>query len=89
MMPITPAPPIDWNRLFLTLRGEGYTMHDVAAFVRIPRGTMMSWMAGAEPRHQDGETVIKFWSEVTNLPRESLPVRSGLIFTSRLAEGRA
>ncbi len=89
MMPITPAPPIDWNRVFLTLRGEGYTMHDVASLVRIPRGTMMSWMAGTEPRHQDGETVIKFWSEVTNLPRESLPVRDVREFTSRLAEARS
>ncbi len=28
MMPITPAPPIDWNRVFLTLRGEGYSLYD-------------------------------------------------------------
>ncbi|CAO3886744.1 hypothetical protein [Achromobacter mucicolens] len=88
MTPITPAPPIDWNRVFLTLRSEGYTLHDVAAYTRIPRGTMMGWMRGAEPRHQDGETIIKFWTEATQQPREALPERSPVAFASRLAEAR-
>lgn len=88
MMPITPAPPIDWNRLFLTLRGEGYTLYDIASYTRIPRETMRGWMSGSEPRHQDGETIIKFWSEATQLPRESLPLRHAADFASRLAESR-
>lgn len=88
MMPITPAAPIDWNRLFLTLRGEGYTLYDIASYTRIPRATMQGWMYGAEPRHQDGETIIKFWSEATQLPRESLPLRQAVDFASRLAESR-
>lgn len=88
MMPITPAPPVDWNRVFLVLRGEGYTLYDVSNFVSIPRATLQGWMNGAEPRHQDGETVIRFWSEATQLPRESLPVRHPSDFASRLAESR-
>lgn len=89
MTPITPAPPIDWNRVFLTLRNEGYTLHDVEAFTRIPRGTMRSWATGSEPRHQDGETIIKFWSEATQLPRESLPVRVAGEFSSWIALSRS
>lgn len=89
MMPIAPAPPVDWNRVFLTLRNEGYNLHDVAAFTRIPRGTMIGWMQGAEPRHQDGETIIRFWSEATQLPREALPERRAEDFASRLAESRS
>lgn len=88
MMPITPAPPVDWNRVFLTLRGEGYSLYDVANLTRIPRSTLLGWMQGAEPRHQDGETAIKFWSEATQQPREALPVRSAQEFASRIAESR-
>lgn len=88
MMPITPAPPIDWNRLFLILRGEGYTLYDIAAYTRIPKSTLIGWMQGSEPRHQDGETIIRFWSEATQMPREALPVRDGT-FCSRLALSRA
>lgn len=89
MTPITPAPPIDWNRVFLTLRNEGYTLHDVAAYTRIARSTMQSWATGSEPRHQDGETIIKFWSEATQLPRESLPVRAAGEFSSWIALSRS
>lgn len=81
-------PPIDWNAVFLALRNEGYTTHDVGSLTGIPRSTIVSWMAGHEPRHQDGETIIAFWGEVTQLPRESLPQRSRLAFHSRLAEAR-
>ncbi len=88
-MHITPAPAIDWNRVFLTLRGEGYTLHDVALYTRIARGTLRGWAEGAEPRHQDGETVIRFWSEATQLPRESLPLRDPGTFCSRIAQSRA
>lgn len=89
MHPVTPAPAIDWNDVFLGLQGEGYTMHDVAALVRIPRSTLMGWRAGAEPRHQDGETVIKFWTEATGRARESLPERNPTYFASRLSEARS
>lgn len=73
---ITPAPGIDWNLVLLSLRREGYSLHDVAAMTRIPRATMQGWSYGSEPRHSDGETIIKFWSETTQLPRESLPLRT-------------
>ena len=85
--PMRPAPAIDWNRVFLTLRHEGYTTNDVSSIVGIPRSTIDGWMSGAEPRHQDGETIIQFWSEATGLPRESLPVSRGE-FTSHLAARR-
>ncbi len=88
MTRIQPAEPVDWKRMFLTLRGEGYTLYDVSNFVGIPRMTLQGWMNGAEPRHQDGETVIRFWSEATQLPREALPVRPRAEFASRLAESR-
>jgi hypothetical protein len=82
-----PAPAIDWNRVFLTLRREGYTTRDVSSIVGIPRSTIDGWRTGAEPRHQDGETIIQFWSETTGLPRESLPLSRGG-FTSHLAARR-
>ncbi|WP_419204344.1 hypothetical protein [Bordetella trematum] len=88
MTQIIPAPRIDWNMVLLGLRREGYSLHDVAYYTGIPRGTMIGWAQGAEPRHQDGETVIKFWTEATQLPRESLPLCSPTDFSSRLAESR-
>lgn len=85
--PIRPAPAIDWNRVFLALRREGYTTTDLSSLIGVPRSTIDGWMSGSEPRHQDGETAIQFWSEATGLPRESLPVL-GDEFTSHLAAKR-
>lgn len=73
MMHVTPAPRVDWNAVLLALRREGYTLHDVAAFTGIPRSTLTSWQAGSNPGHQDGETLVRFWSEALQLPREALP----------------
>ncbi|WP_368640590.1 hypothetical protein ABRZ04_05255 [Castellaniella ginsengisoli] len=84
--PIRPAPAIDWNAIFLTLRREGYTVRDVADIVGIPTSTIKGWMAGSEPRHQDGETIIQFWCEAADRPRESVPTIEG--FTSHLAARR-
>ena len=89
MQPVSPAPHIDWNSVFLALRREGYTLHDVSSLVGIPRSTLMGWAAeGREPRHQDGETVIKFWCGAMDLPRESLPVHPPGYFVTRIAASR-
>lgn len=88
MTPITPAPRIDWNRVLLTLRTEGYSLHDVSSFTGIPRSTLTSWQAGCSPGHQDGETLVKFWSEATQLPRESLPISDSTV-GARLYANRA
>lgn len=89
MMPIAPAPRIDWNRVLLALRAEGYSLNDVATFTGIPRSTLTSWQAGSNPGHQDGETLIKFWSEATQLPRETLPAAVGVGGGARLYANRA
>ncbi|RIQ11579.1 hypothetical protein D0839_16335 [Bordetella avium] len=89
MEQLTPAPAVDWSGVFLALRREGYTMGDVSHYAQIPRATMIGWAQGAEPRHQDGETVIKFWSEVMQLPREALPTLESNRAGSRLGQARA
>lgn len=86
---ITPAPRIDWNRVLLALRAEGYSLHDVATFTGIPRSTLTSWQAGSTPGHQDGETLIKFWSETTQLPRETLPAAAAINNGARIYANRA
>lgn len=82
-----PAPAIDWNRVFLMLRREGYTTRDVSSIVGVPRSTITGWMSGSEPRHREGETVIQFWCETTGQSREGLPLSRGE-FTSHLAAKR-
>ncbi len=86
---IRPAPRVDWNRVMLNLRSEGYSMHDVSSLTGIPRSTLKSWShLGCNPNHQDGETLVAFWCEAMQLPRESLPTVAAHLAGARLYANR-
>jgi len=88
MTRIAPAPRVDWNRVLLGLRAEGYTFDSLSTLTGIPRSTMATWQNGCSPRHQDGETLIAFWCETMQLPRESLPTAVDSLVGSRVYGNR-
>jgi len=67
---------VDWFAILNELNRAGFPNTRVAAATAIPRQTLCGYKSGAEPRHQDGETLITFWMQVTNRQRHEIPVIS-------------
>lgn len=64
---------ISWFRLFDDLKREGWSLHRIGRELSVPKGTLLAWRAGVEPRHFDGERLICFWELVTGKERDVLP----------------
>jgi hypothetical protein len=78
---------IDWPRL---LEDIAYMLGEVdesnpaartpvstarlAVLLATPRGTLIGWMDGSEPKHADGERLIDRWRVLTGKPREFAPM---------------
>lgn len=45
----------------------------LAVLLGVPRGTLIGWMEGSEPKHADGEKLIDRWRVLTGKPREFAP----------------
>lgn len=79
-------PPIDWPRLLADLahvlgepqEGTPYrepaSAAELAADLGVPRSTLRGWMAGAEPKHGDGEALLLRWSCLTGKARAFAPL---------------
>lgn len=66
---------VDWFRVLAELQGKGYSMAAVAMAIDAPKSTVMGWRnLDSEPRHMDGERLVKLWCQVMNLPREAMPL---------------
>lgn len=69
-----PVSRIDWFQVLTDLSRRGLTVAAIAHQVRIPKATLMGWKnLGHEPRHADGEVVLRFWARVLELPVEKAP----------------
>ena len=71
---------VDWFAILNELNRAGFPNTQVAASTAIPRQTLCGYKSGAEPRHQDGETLIVFWMQVTAKGRTEVPVISVFSF---------
>jgi len=56
---------VDWFRLLVQLKGEGYSLYMVAHFTEIPKSTLIGYKQGAEPRYSDGRRLLQFWAQTT------------------------
>ncbi len=64
----------DWCRLLIDLERQGYRPNYVSCVVDVPRSTILGWKnLGVEPRHDEGERLIKLWCDVMELVRDDLP----------------
>lgn len=46
----------------------------LAILLHTPRGTLIGWLEGSEPKHADGERLIDRWLVLTGKPREFAPM---------------
>jgi hypothetical protein len=66
-------PRIDWFAVLVEFRRRGITDNALSAQVNIPRTTLIGYKQGAEPKHADGERLVRLWMAETQREREELP----------------
>lgn len=65
---------VDWSRILHEVRGAGWSFREIAEYTQIPKATLLGYRnLGAEPRHSSGETLLRFWVQVTGKDAESAP----------------
>jgi hypothetical protein len=64
---------IDWFRLLVELKSEGYSLYAVSHFVDIPKSTLIGYQQGSQPLYQNGAKLLRFWSDATGKPQDWAP----------------
>lgn len=64
---------VDWFRLLCDLKKFDFSHNDIKNMTGIPVGTLAGYKQGAEPKHADGEKLVKLWCNVTGGSRLDLP----------------
>jgi hypothetical protein len=83
----SPSSRIDWSKVLddiAYLLGEplpqnadlrtSLSERKLADALKVPRGTLVGWMGGSEPRHSDGEVILAHWCRLTGKARTFVPV---------------
>lgn len=55
----------------------------VSVYLDVPRGTLRGWLAGAEPRHADGEALLVAWCRLTGKARTFAPAAGPVMSAAR------
>ena len=54
---------MDWARIIRELGTAGLSINDIAGLLDRAPSTVHDWTRGAEPKHSDGEALLKLYSE--------------------------
>lgn len=65
---------VHWFRVLVDLNRAGYSTREFAHAIGVPRSTITGWKAGAEPRHSDGERLLRLWCHAVGKSRERVPM---------------
>lgn len=64
---------IDWFRIVSDLQRRDYSLRKTCRTLNRSAMTVHGWANGTEPRHRDGEALIRLWCEATGNVRDSAP----------------
>lgn len=71
---------VDWFRVLVQLKGEGYSLHMVSHFTEIPKSTLIGYKQGSEPRYSDGKRLLSFWAQAAGKAEGDVPTVSPFSF---------
>jgi hypothetical protein len=63
----------DWFSLITEINRHGLTCAIIAVELNIPRTTIVGWKQGSQPKHEDGEAMIRLWLQLTGKSRDNIP----------------
>jgi hypothetical protein len=67
---------IDWFRILADLRRAKLGNRAAARRLGVAKSTVIGWKQGNEPRHADGERLLRLWMDETDQTRDQVPMRS-------------
>ena len=71
---------IDWFRILMRLKAEGYSHSAISHFTGISTGSICGYKAGGQPIYHHGVRLLQFWSETTGLEISAAPTISPYSF---------
>lgn len=64
---------VNWFKLLDDLKRLAITLCDIEKATEIPKSTLIGFKEGRAPKHNDGEILINYWSDMTENSREIVP----------------
>lgn len=64
---------MDWFRILVNLKAEGFSMYAVSHFTRIPRSNLTNYKQGTQPSYHHGLCLLQFWAEATGNDADDAP----------------
>lgn len=64
---------IDWFRVIVQLKGEGYSLYSISHFTEITKIKLVGYKNGAEPKFHDGARLLNFWAQAIGKPVAEAP----------------
>lgn len=71
-----PRMRVDWWQLVVDLSRHGMAQAAVGKSIQVAGSTLHGWKMGAEPRHAEGEALLRLWCQATGHARELVPMTS-------------
>ena len=65
---------VNWFSVLTDIKYKGVSLTGIRDVTGIPESTLRGYKSGSEPKHVDGEKIIKLWCSLTCKSREHLPL---------------
>lgn len=65
---------VDWFKVLVDLSRCGTRSLAIANRIGVSKTTVERWGQGSEPRHEDGEMLVRIWCLKTGKDRAALPM---------------
>lgn len=64
---------VDWFKIIDDLKRQGVSLYGICAAIGVSPQKLCGYKQGSEPKHGDGEKLLKLWCQVTGKDREQVP----------------
>lgn len=64
---------VDWFRIIVQLKDDGYSLYSVSHFTEIPKSTLIGYKQGSQPKYHEGVRLLRFWAQVTRSNQDDAP----------------
>lgn len=65
---------VDWFRLLVQLKQEGYSFYDIAHFTGIAKSSLIGYKQGSQPSYHQGVLLLEFWSQAIGCAPDRAPM---------------
>lgn len=64
---------LDWFRIIDDLKRQGVSLYGIEVAIGVSVDKLFNYKRGGEPRHSDGEKLLRLWAQVTGKATDAAP----------------